>query len=107
MKKNLVFPKNEGDGPGSGEKYFYRRSATRMRIFRLYVAAMSTLVFDGQLQKTKFSTFGRFGVFPTSDVILKENFCRLFSIWLIDLMKLFALGRIDSALEAVKFRLAG
>ena len=35
--------------------------------------------------------------FLTSDVILKENFCRLASIWLIDLMKLFALGRIDSA----------
>ena len=37
------------------------------------------------------------GHFLTSDVILKENFCRLASIWLIDLMKLFALGRIDSA----------
>jgi len=38
-----------------------------------------------------------FGHFLTSDVILKENFCRLASIWLIGLMKLFALGRIDSA----------
>ena len=37
------------------------------------------------------------GHFLTSDVILKENFCRLASIWLISLMKLFALGRIDSA----------
>ena len=46
------------------------------------------------------------GYFPTSDVILIENFCRLASIWLIDLMKLFALGRIDSAV-GYKFRLAG
>ena len=46
------------------------------------------------------------GHFLTSDVILKENFCRLASIWLIDLMKLFALGRIDSAV-ARKLRLAG
>ena len=37
------------------------------------------------------------GHFLTSDVILKENFCRLASIWLIELMKLFALGRIVSA----------
>ena len=37
------------------------------------------------------------GHFLTSDVILKQNFCRLASISLIDLMKLFALGRIDSA----------
>ena len=41
--------------------------------------------------------FADLGHFLTSDVILKENFCRLASIWLIDLMKLFALGRIDSA----------
>ena len=45
--------------------------------------------------------FGHFlpiwGHFLTSDVILKENFCRLASIWHIGLMKLFALGRIDSA----------
>ena len=37
------------------------------------------------------------GHFLTSDVILKENFCRLASIWLIGLMKLFALGRTDLA----------
>ena len=46
------------------------------------------------------------GHFLTSDVILIENFCRLASIWLIGLMKLFALGRIDSAL-VYKLRLAG
>ena len=43
------------------------------------------------------SLFADLGHFLTSDVILKENFCRLASIWLIGLMKLFALGRIDSA----------
>ena len=46
------------------------------------------------------------GHFLTSDVILKENFCRLASIWLIGLMKLFALGRIDSAVGR-KLWLAG
>ena len=46
------------------------------------------------------------GHFLTSDVILRENFCRLASIWLIDLMKLFALGRIDSAVGR-KLWLAG
>ena len=46
------------------------------------------------------------GHFLTSDVILKENFCRLASIWLIGLMKLFALGRTDLA-AARKFRLVG
>ena len=46
------------------------------------------------------------GHFLTSDVILKENFCRLASIWLISLMKLFALGRIDSAVGR-KLWLAG
>ena len=45
------------------------------------------------------------GHFLTSDVILKENFCRLASIWLIGLMKLFALGRIVSA-GSVYFRLS-
>ena len=39
------------------------------------------------------------GHFLTSDVILIENFCRLASIWLIGLMKLFALGRTDLAGE--------
>ena len=43
------------------------------------------------------SLFADLGHFLTSDVILKENFCRLASIWLIGLMKLFALGRIDLA----------
>jgi hypothetical protein len=46
------------------------------------------------------------GHFLTSDVILKENFCRLASIWLIGLMKLFALGRTDLA-AGRKFRLVG
>ena len=50
--------------------------------------------------------FADLGHFLTSDVILKENFCRLASIWLIDLMKLFALGRIDSAVGR-KLWLAG
>ena len=65
VKKNWVFPKNEGVVSGSGKKYFNRRSALRMHIFRLYIAAMSTLVFDGQMQKTGISvTFGRFEAFP-------------------------------------------
>ena len=50
--------------------------------------------------------FADLGHFLTSDVILKENFCRLASIWRIDLMKLFALGRIDSAVVR-KLWLAG
>ena len=50
------------------------------------------------MQKPEFRSLSAdLGYFPTSDVILKENFCRLASIWLIGLMKLFALGRIDSA----------
>ena len=52
------------------------------------------------------SLFADLGHFLTSDVILKENFCRLASIWLISLMKLFALGRIDSAVGR-KLWLAG
>ena len=52
------------------------------------------------------SLFADLGHFLTSDVILKENFCRLASIWLIGLMKLFALGRIDSAVGR-KLWLAG
>ena len=52
------------------------------------------------------SLLAELGHFLTSDVILKENFCRLASIWLIGLMKLFALGRTDLA-AARKFRLVG
>ena len=46
------------------------------------------------------------GHFLTSDVILIENFWRLWSIWLIDLMKLFALRHTDLA-AARKLRFAG
>ena len=52
------------------------------------------------------SLLAELGHFLTSDVILEENFCRLASIWLIGLMKLFALGRIDSAVGR-KLWLAG
>ena len=64
-EEKSVFLKNEGEIQELGEKYFNRGSALRMRIFRLYIADVSSLTFDGQMQKTRKSiTFGRFGAFP-------------------------------------------
>ena len=64
-EKKSVFLKNEGDNDQLPEKYFNRRSASRMRIFRLYIAKKYSVPFDGQMQKTRKSvTSGRFGAFP-------------------------------------------
>ena len=64
-EKKSVFFKNEGQIQECCQKYFYRRSALRMRVFRLYIAKFSPFTFDGQMEKTRISaTFGRYGAFP-------------------------------------------
>ena len=73
-----------------------------MRVFRLSPPRSTAPSKTSEFR----SLLADLGHFLTSDVILKENFCRLASIWLIGLMKLFALGRTDLA-AARKFRLVG
>ena len=75
LKKKSVFFKNEGQISRVGVKYFYPRSALRMRIFRLYISNGARIAFDGQMQKTEFRSLSAdLGHFLTSDVILIENF---------------------------------
>ena len=57
-EKKSVFLKNEGQIQERCQKYFYRRSALRMRVFRLYIAKFSPFTFDGQMQKNP--NFGHF-----------------------------------------------
>mgnify|MGYP003412866851 CR=1 FL=1 len=111
FEKKSLFLKNEGDGLIGGHSV----QATSNRLIHAHISFIHRKYVLSVVRKAERNgkNVGRFWPlfailrhFLTSDVILKENFCRLASIWLIDLMKLFALGRIDSAVGR-KLWLAG
>ena len=97
-KKNCFFFKNKKFGSMWCILAHYLRPSDLGAHFISTSLAILTGEFERCHIKREFwSLLVDLGHFLTSDVILKENFCRLASISLIDLMKLFALGRIDSA----------
>ena len=99
LKKNHYFSKMKVMSSLEVIPYKQFPTAWSMRTFHLYIAkGFPPCVSTAPSKTPEFrSLFADLGHFLTSDVILKENFCRLASIWLIGLMKLFALGRIDLA----------
>ena len=107
FEKNHLFSKMKVMTSLGVIPYKQIRTAWSMRTFHFYIAKGFPPCSTAPSKKSEFrSLFADLGHFLTSDVILKENFCRLASIWLIGLMKLFALGRIDSAVGR-KLWLAG
>ena len=102
-----VFVENEGDDVIERHSVQANRPHNHCAHFIYTLQTPNPPRFTAPSKKPVFRPlFADLGHFLTSDVILKENFCRLASIWLIDLMKLFALGRIDSAVVR-KLWLAG